>query len=176
MTLGGAESVVIERSRVKTLLALGGCVLFVVGSVAIWRAESPVIGILGLVTFGVFGAYILHALFRSGPGLVVDDEGFTDQSSAGAVGRVLWADVTELGTWSHQGANVLVVGLRNPEDYVARLSAVSRRYARVNLSMMGTPVTIASTGLKTDYDSLFALMNERLERSRLRLDSNPPRT
>ncbi|WP_353952778.1 STM3941 family protein [Knoellia sp. S7-12] len=162
------DAVVIERSKVKTALALIGSVLFCVASVVLWRAGNPVIGLLGLLTFGAFGVFIVRALFQSGPGLVLDDEGFVDDSSAGSVGRVLWADVTQLSTWAHQGANVLVVTVRNPETYVARLGAGRRRYARINMKMMGSPVGIASNPLKVDYDTLFALFTERLEKYRSR--------
>ena len=41
-----------------------------------------------MLTFGLFGSAWIVLSLRANPGLVVDDTGFDDRSSAVAVGRV----------------------------------------------------------------------------------------
>ena len=49
-----------------------------------------------MLTFGLFGSAWIVLSLRANPGLVVDDTGFDDRSSAVAVGRVPWSDVTSV--------------------------------------------------------------------------------
>lgn len=106
------------------LLSTLGSALFVVASLAIVAQGSAItllVGAAGVITFTSFGlAWILLCL-RAGPGLVVDDTGFDDQSSAVAVGRVMWSDVTSVSEWGAFGSSHVVVNVRNPEVYLARL-------------------------------------------------------
>jgi hypothetical protein len=158
---GRAVQVVIGRSRVKAVLAVLGCVLFVIASLAILTVGSAlsfVIGVLGLITFGCFGlAWVVLGL-RRGPGLIIDDEGFDDASSATAVGRVPWSDVAFVGEWSTFSSRVVVVEVRHPETYLSRVSWFGRLAARLNVRLVGSPVTLSSVSLRTSHDALLELL------------------
>lgn len=162
-------NVVVERSRKKMMWAILGCLALVLASAVIATQGPPlaiVIGVVGLVTFLGFGVTWVVLSRRKGPGLVVDDEGFDDRSSAVAVGRVPWSDVRGLSEWTASGSSSVVVHVADPDVYLVRLPWLARRLARVNVAMAGSPVTIASTGLDIDHERLFALLQEGLERHR----------
>lgn len=149
------------------MLALLGCVLFVLASLAILAqgtAVTFVVGVAGIVTFGGFGVGWVRLTLRRGPGLVVDEDGFEDTSSLVSVGRVRWADVRSVGTW--RTLTTIVVRVRHPEKYLGRLRGPGRWAAGVNRSMVGSPVTLASTGLRTGATDLEQLLGEGLQRYR----------
>ena len=155
--------VVVERSRTKGLLAFAGCVVFVVLCLLIATTGHPValaIAVLGIVTFGSFGALWVRQLVRSGPGLGVDDDGVDVTSSASGVGRVPWSDVTHVSTWGMPGSRNVVVHVRNPEDHVERLGWFARRSARANVSLVGSPVVLNANTLQTDTESLVRLLHQ----------------
>ena len=163
--------VVVQRSRVKIVLAVLGCVGFVALSLlllALGSAASRVVGVLGVLTFGAFGVGWLTLLFRGGPGLVVDDEGFDDGSSGVSVGRVEWSDVTTVDTWGVLGSSFVVVRVRHPRAYLARLGWLWRPAAWANWRLVGSPVTVGSVGLRTGFDGLHELLLEGFEQYRLR--------
>ena len=163
--------VTIERSRGKSVLALLGCVLFVLASLGILAqgtAATFVVGVVGLVTFGGFGLGWVRLALRRGPGLVVDDDGFDDASTLVSVGRVPWSDVLEVSDWSLSGSTSIVVRVRNPDTYLRRLRGPARWAARVNGRMVGSPVTLASTGLRTDSAELHEVLADGLRRYRSR--------
>ena len=167
-----AVQVVIGRSRVKAVLAVLGCVVFVIASLAILTvgsALSLVIGVLGLVTFGCFGLAWVVLGFRPGPGLIIDDEGFDDASSATAVGRVPWSDVALVGEWTAFSSRIVVVEVRHPETYLIRASWFGRLVARLNARLVGTPVTLSSVGLRTNHDALLEVL--RTAHARFTMDS-----
>ena len=162
---------VVGRSRAKSLAGLLGCVLFVAASLAIIAEGSAltlIVGAVGALTFGGFGIAWIVLLLRTGPGLVVDDTGFDDRSSASAVGRVSWVDVRVLSRRSIAGTSLVVVDVRDPEAYSARLSRFARVVATANRHMLGSPVVISSVSLKISFESLSKLLNEGLEQYHLR--------
>ena len=163
--------VVVERSRVKSLACILGCAVFIVASLAIIAEGSAltlVVGAVGVLTFAGFGIGWIVLLLRAGPALVVDDTGFSDRSSAMAVGRVLWSDVTSVSEQSIFRTPLIVVNVREPEAYVARLGRFSRVAARANVHLVGSPVTLASVGLKTSFSSLYTLLRDGFEQYRRR--------
>ena len=149
--------VVVERSRVKALAII-----------AQGSGLTLIVGALGVLTFAGFGAAWILTLLRAGPGLVVDDTGFDDHSSGVAVGRVPWADVTSMSEWSAFGRSSVVVTVRDPEVYLARLGRLARLAATANRRLVGSPVTVASSGLKTSFASLSTLLREGFEQYHLR--------
>jgi len=163
--------VVVERSRAKGLASILGCALFIVASLAIVAQGSAltlVVGALGVLTFGGFGIGWIVLLLRAGPGLVVDDTGFSDHSSAVALGRVLWSDVTSVSERSVFHTPLVVVNVREPEAYVARLGRLARVAATANRRLVGSPVVIASVGLKSSFANLSMLLREGFEQYHLR--------
>ena len=164
-----------ERSRGKNLLALLGCLGLIGVSLLLMRSGGPfglAVGIIGTVTFGVFLVLWVRMAVRGG-GLVVDDEGLDDRSSATAVGRVPWADVVAVSERTDFGSPIVVVGVRDPESYLARMGRLKRSAARANLGLVGSPVTLASTGLGTDHARLLRTLEESFQQYRL---SHPPTT
>ena len=56
-----------------------------------------------------------------------------------------------------------MVNLREPEACVARLSRLAGWAATANRRLVGSPVTIASIGLRTSFSNLSMLMREGFE-------------
>ena len=165
-------SAVIERSRAKGLASVLGCAVFVWASLAIIAEGSAltlIVGAVGVLTFGWFGIAWVVLLLRTGPGLVVDDRGFDDNSSAVAVGRVLWADVIMVSERSFGWTSFVVVKVREPTVYLARLGRLARLAGAVNRRLVGSPVTVGSVGLKTSFANLSMLLHEGFERYHLRM-------
>jgi hypothetical protein len=158
--------VAVKRSRVKGLAALLGCGLFVLASLAIVAQGSAltlVVGMVGVLTFTGFGIGWIVQVLRGDPGLVVDDAGFDDRSSATAVGRVSWVDVRLVSRRSVAGGPLVVVHVRDPGTYSARLSRFGRAVAAVNRRWLGSPVVLSSVNLQTSVHGLHMLLSEGLE-------------
>jgi len=161
---------VIERSRAKGLASVLVCAVFVWASLAIIAEGSAltlIVGAVGVLTFGWFGIAWVVLLLRTGPGLVVDDRGFDDNSSAVAVGRVLWADVIMVSERSFGWTSFVVVKVREPTVYLARLGRLARLAGAVNRHLVGSPVTVGSVGLKTSFANLSMLLHGGFERYHL---------
>lgn len=156
----------IPRSRTKVLaLALGSAAFVALGValVAIGGARVPI----GVVTIAFFGAalgYAVRLMFRGGPGLVLDERGFDDRSSRGAVGFVPWGDVRELAVLSIAGQTFLAVRARDPAVYAARGGRLVQAAHRANIRLCGTPITISANQLAVSFDELVRLFEAGVAR------------
>ena len=127
---------------------------------------AVVLGAAGVVIFiGLSAAPLALYLTRSGPGLVVDDDGFDDRSTPClSAGRVWWTEVLAVYPLQLNRQWFIVIHLRHPEVYLARQNWLFRKSARANLALVGSPITLTANNLKTDTESLFTLLDESFQR------------
>ena len=163
------EPRVIELSRGKiVLLILISVVFLAVGAWMLTLSDAQLEGsqrmmgptLLRIVAGAavILGAICLVAgvvkLRDRRPGLILSAEGITDNSSGVSAGLIPWADVTGFSIFQHQKTRMLVVLVVDPEKYILRGNAVQRLLHRANTGMVGSPISIAATTLKIDFDEL----------------------
>ena len=177
------DETVIETSKAKLALIILGSCAFVAGgawflsfdAAEIQRerafgflGNNPLIvygvGLAGVIFFGGCGLYGLAKLFDKKPGLVLNSSGLVDNASAVAAGFIPWSEVTGAGVYEVQKQKMLVVGLRDPQKYVDRGSALRRSLNRANSRMVGSPVAIPSVALKIDFAELVSLFDRYLRK------------
>lgn len=122
------------------------------------------LGWVSVIFFGLCSLVAVRNLFSPRPGLVLDREGLTDQSSGLAVGFVPWRDIAGLEPCVIQGQKMLVVLLKNPQAYVDKGGPLRRQLYRMNLGLVGSPFAISSNSLKLGFDELVVLCTRYYEK------------
>ena len=175
------EEKVIGISKVKTLLILLGSVAFV--ALGIWfltldaeaieaqrkfNSQILVYGVGGvsIVFFGICGIFAVRKLFDSSPGLVLNRQGLTDNSSGISVGFVPWSEVSRIEEHQIQKQKFISIFVDNPERYVNAGNVLQRKARQANLKMCGTPISISSKALKIRYNELYSAIEGYLNRYR----------
>lgn len=183
------EEKIIAISKVKALLMLMGCIAFV--ALGIWfltldagaietqrRFSSPMlvygIGIVAIVFFGACGVVAVRKLFDSAPGLVLNRQGFTDNSSGISVGFVPWSEVSRIEEHQIQKQKLISIIIDSPEKYMNLGNVVQRKARQANLKICGTPVSISSKTLKIKHGELRAVIEEYFDRYRESKTASPP--
>jgi len=151
---------VIPLSKGKVVLGLLGAVAFVAVSVWIWSIaddqteHSPLImkavAIAGSSFFGLCALYGCFKLFDTRPGLIIDDQGIVDNSSAVAAGRILWGEVVTLNV----SKNFITIVVVDPQKFIARGNFLSRMLNAASTKMTGSPINIPSNSLGLKFDDL----------------------
>ncbi len=173
MTVGGAARLgrypaTVEFRKPRTALVRGVVlgVVLVAASLFLVLYPTPgprrglaLVGWLGLALFGVATVILVVRLFMRRGSLLLDADGFTDTTSATAVGFVPWSEVMVTTTRTVGRATMVGVELADPQGFVDRLPSLPRATARMNLRTFGTPVWIAPSGL-AEPDVLAALIYE----------------
>ncbi len=160
-TVMGSESptaLVIPLSKGKLVLGLLGPVAFVAVSVWIWsisnnqtRDNPLIIKAVAIACGSFFGLCAIYGCFKvfdTRPGLIIDDQGIVDNSSAVAVGRILWGEVVDFYV-SNKFITIVVV---DPQKFMARGNFLKRMLNAANMKMTGSPINISwiALGLKSD--------------------------
>ena len=169
----------IPLSKGKLLLILLGGLLFVVFGIIFIvnpekfisaRMSSPellrLLGIASFLFFGVLSAYALRKLFGDPIGLIIDEEGITDHTSASAVGLIKWDDITEVRVVQVKSTRFLLLYVANPGEYLDKAKGLKKMFMKGNHSMYGTPLSIASNTLQYKFNDLERLIAERLSSRR----------
>jgi hypothetical protein len=123
----------------------------------------------GGAIMGLFGIYFFsRKLFDSKPGLVIDENGIYDHTSAFNFGFIPWTDISQIGENSAGIAakqRFVMIILINPDKYIQReKSFLKRKLLSANAGTYGSPVHISANGLKTSHDDLLQLLTDEFNK------------
>jgi hypothetical protein len=171
------QKIEIPISRIKLILILIGSILFVI--LGIYLAKNPedflsfrhrnpeiirIVGVFSACFFGLIGFYVVIKLFDNKPGLILDEIGITDNSSAIAYGLIFWKDIVSIRTEKIQTTQFLIIEVNNPEEYIKNSSKFKKLLFKTNFKIYGTPLSINASGLKTNFKKLEALIQTEFEK------------
>lgn len=170
------NSIAIPLSKKKITLILIGSIVFVV--LGVWFVMEPdkfsrgplrnstvvtIVGVVATVFFGFCALYALRKLPDNKPGLIMDESGLTDNSSALSAGQILWTDINNFSVITIQKQHFILLHVKNPQDYIDRQKGVfKKKMMQMNFKLYGSPLTINSNGLKITFDELHKLIAERV--------------
>ena len=127
-----------------------------------FRVSSPVfvqiVGILGVLFFGAAGVYGVIKLLDKRMGLVMNSIGVTDNSNASSIGLIEWNDIQEIRTEQVTSTRFLLIDVHNPEKYIGRAKGLQKVFMKANLNQYVTPISIASSTLRCDFEELEELI------------------
>lgn len=178
--MGAKYPIEIKLSKIKLVLLTLGALAFVIAGVHLflnaesiafetqyrnsynrsnWIFRDPdLIRILGFSSFSFFGLaipYAIKKLFNKGFGLIIDEKGIYDNSSAVSAGLILWQDIIDINFLQVQKIKFIQIKVSNPDYYIYRKkNRIFRFFMFLNKKLYGTPISISSTGLKCNFDEL----------------------
>lgn len=130
------ERIEFKRSPAKTAVLLLGALLFVaVGIFLAMTGETAFDRTMGWLCAAFFGLVVVAAaknVVKSGVVFAFDLSGISDENR-GVV--IPWTEIEEVVVISIHGTRFLGVSLRQPEPFLARVSALQRKVAKANEAM-----------------------------------------
>lgn len=176
-----APKIIIPLSKAKTFLSLLGALLFVVLGFFFMIAPETfattarpstlliqIIGFASILFFGLCLVFIAKSLFDTKPGLILDEYGITDNSSASSIGLIEWKDIEGIETIQIASTKLLIIYTNQPEKYIQRAkSGLIRTVMQTNYKSYGSPISISSTALNIKFRDLEALINKEFEKRKL---------
>lgn len=170
------NEVIIPLSKTKLVKYFIGSLLFVFAGFLFitnpdWfiKAEDPSvikwIGYASVIFFGACAIFISQKLFDKKPGLIIDAEGITDNSSGVSAGKILWKDVKEISMQEVMSQKFIMLKMKNPEFYLQReKNPIKKRMMELNYKLYQTPINISANGLKIGFDDLYELIKENFHK------------
>ncbi|SEG04355.1 STM3941 family protein [Sphingobacterium lactis] len=171
------EQIEIPLSKRKMILTLlGACVFVVLGGLFVLNPQkftsiimrNPIVilisGIASILFFGIVGISIFRKLLDKKPGLIINHEGVNDNSSGVSAGFIPWSDIREIKVSHVFNQKFLLFIVNNPEDYLDKIKNPLKRSAmKMNYKSYGSPISISSTVLQTNFDDLSKVLVEKLK-------------
>lgn len=173
------QRIEIPLSKSKLVLMFMGALVFV--AIGFWFALAPpdidnsfwgptkiaIAGYASIIFFGLCGVVIVRKLFDNKPGLIIDSKGLIDNSSGLSAGYILWTDVENISVVEIQKQRLLMLEVKNPQDYINRQgNLLKRKSMEFNDKIFGTPLSITANGLKISFQELSALVKQKFLESR----------
>lgn len=159
--------VVIPAKRLRVLGMLAGAFLFMLGSIWLLNTDQPLrnvptgvirlVGVVGVAVFGVFFLMWLYALFFFRTVLRIEDAGITDSSSLVYFGFIAWQDISQIKQGSGANSAMILVELRNMDDYLAKMPNWKRAYWRVS-QLIENGVFISPTASSLSSQEMLELL------------------
>lgn len=118
------------------------------------------LGLVAIVFFGIFVLVGLKKLFNSKPALILNKSGIVDNSSGVSAGFIPWSEVEGATIVEVQKQKMLVINVRNPEEYVARGNLLKQTLNKANYKMVGSPISISSVALAINFAELISLFDQ----------------
>ena len=166
------KEIFIPQRKGKIAVLTIGSIVFVVSAISLCvNAEaqttmSPEDARIGGIAAGLFfsltAVYGVMNLRNKKPGLVINNEGITNNSNNTGGMLVKWSDVTEVVRKTVKGDEFLLLMISNPNDYLAKSSGVSKMWLTANHKLYGTPFSISTKTLKTNLDELEGIIRTRI--------------
>lgn len=99
----------------------------------------------------------------NGPGLVIDDLGIEDYSSAVTGPKIYWKDITAIEVLIIKSQPLILFKVSNPQIYIDGAKGFKRKMMALNYKWYGTPLSISANGLRISFEELLKLVSERFE-------------
>ncbi len=123
------------------------------------ESTPRVFGWIGIGFFGLGFIAFPVMFFRTGPQVIINDEGIEDRRLKAGVIR--WADVRAVSIGSVNSAKFLCIEVADPEAYLARLPRWKRSLAAANSALGFPALTISFSGLRPGLKEVWADLQAR---------------
>jgi hypothetical protein len=171
------QPIIIALNKTKIIPMFVGSLVFVI--LGLWLILMPpktgnsywgnetkmrIAGYASTIFFGTCGFLYARKLSDNKPGLVIDDQGFTDNSSSVAAGQVLWSDVNYISVTEVSRQKFVMIFVNNPTEYIDRQSSFfKRKVMAMNYKMYDTPINISANSLKISFPELYSTLKDKFE-------------
>lgn len=167
--MGAADELVIELSKSKMLLMILGSFGFVAAGYWLFMDAATIAreihknqlfihytGLVGMAFFSLTGIVGIRKIFDKRPGLVLNSAGIIDNSSGLAAGFIPWSEITGAAIYEVRRQKMLIIKVRNPEEFIQRGNIFQQAMVRMGSKMSGSPIAITSNTLQINFPELLS--------------------
>lgn len=171
----------IPLSKNKLILMFLGSLIFV--ALGLWFVIKPptisnrflnnptlilTVGIAAILFFGLCTIFLAKKLLDRTPGLTINDQGITDNSSGVSAGLIQWSDIVAITVENVANQRFIMVIVKNPNDYINRQTGfIKRKLMEINYKSYGSPISISANGLKSNFVELYKIILDKYNDSKV---------
>lgn len=119
-----------------------------------------ILSIVGILFFGIVMIYLINKIFNNKPILIINKDGFTDDSTISALGFVSWCEVKTISLLHIGQLKMIGVDLVDLGSLLINKPWYTKKLIKGNLSMNYPPITINLQSSKESLEEVLAIMNK----------------
>ena len=120
-----------------------------------------IVGIISVLFFGIASLFIVPKLWGSPVGLLINEQGITNNTVAGSSHHIPWSDVVGFRSIKIRQSKIILVHTKNPEKYIeAETNYFKRQIMRSNYNLYGSPLSISVNALKIKHKPLLKALEK----------------
>ncbi len=159
------DQIIIKQSFLKQLSLTFLGVLMVGASLLLVVTQNDpftwFIGIVGVVFFGVCLAFIVIRLIKPKHILIIDADGFTENSTAMAAGtRINWSEVQDIYLSSILTQKFICVVLKDPDAFMRKLPPIKKMMTKANAASSFAQIQINLSSTTAKYGEVLSTMKD----------------
>ncbi|MFV0531429.1 MAG: STM3941 family protein [Flavobacteriales bacterium] len=170
------DQIEIPLSKTKMTMTFLGALAFV--GLGLWFLINPpksnhwlfgnptiifVVGLASIIFFGLIAITIFRKFSNKKAGLIINRQGITDNSSGVSAGLIPWEDIIDITVSQVMSQKFLMIIVKNPEEYLNRVTnSIKKNAMKMNYKTYGSPISISSNALQTDFDKLQKLLKDKM--------------
>ena len=162
------DSIVIYHSRKKLLLLSVGAAMFIAFGVFLLttgKVEDRILGIAGLVIFGLCLLAIIWQLMKRAPALIIHYSGILYNPSHSSSGFLRWEEISGIfiATMTGRGhkQRFLAIVPKDLNAFLSRQSAFKTRLAKMSIRLVGAPINISASTLPISLEELIQNIQQK---------------
>ncbi len=119
-------------------------------------------GLFFVIFFGFTLIMMMIRLFNKNPGLIINEKGIYDNSSAFALGFIPWKDIKDIKIVNINNGKFILIVVRNPTEYLNKTTQwLKLRVLKMNYRYHGTPICLSANSLQMEATNLCSLLGEK---------------
>jgi len=173
------DVITFQLSKNKIILLLIGAIVFVfLGLLLFLNAERvsngtflrtpfqvKFWGVLSVVFFGLAAIYFIIKIFDNKQGLLLDNQGITDNSSAITIGFVDWKEVHYIEIINIMGQEMIAIHLKDENQYLLKVkNPIKKWLLKTNSQYFGGMMNISANALNASTDELYKSINKYFQK------------
>jgi len=160
------NTIVINLRKTKLKVWLTLSLLFI--GLGIWLTLQDstfykIIGFLLIISFAINIIDLIIKKINSKRGLIIDENGITDNSPSMISKQILWNDIIEIKTTKAIN-RILIIMVKNPEYYINsnEINSFMRNSFKSYLKEFGSPFIISENTFHCDFNELKNILEMKL--------------
>lgn len=141
-----------------------------IGLISLSSDLNPIVivGIAGILFFGFSCIYYIYAMFSNKPIIIIDDEGFIENTSALSIkDKIYWEDINDINMTYIYQQKMISINLKDREKFLNNVFGLKRLFIKANIALGFGEINLVTNQLKDIKPNELLKMMEKYQKSHM---------
>lgn len=161
------DEIIIKQKQSKQFgfVILGAIFLYISLGMLLFETSIilRIVGLIGTLFFGICFIFIILRFIKPKDILVINQEGFVDNSTAVSIGFISWKYVDRICIKTNSVEKLIVIDINNDEQVFKNVSKIKMIFIELNKKLGYSPISISLSPTNVKYMDIIQKMQKYFE-------------